>query len=253
MAILPIQLRPTFPLDEKRIEKIKRDLIWRSPRLIFGQFAARIAKSFRSAGVTHPTSLVMRCLDWWTEVDQELTSQVISYIVAESNSTQDRSIQSLVMRLKNDGHTQYSISLGRFLMLKQRIEGSLHHDGQLSERKEEIEILVDSICQEVCNEFARIAATDESLANVLTSRDPNQLDEVSDELRASHTRIMHAYSTLYDTVSQLAIDVTPLPDQRRNFDNATLDRLIENLREENEVAKSIDERIRSELPEIERR
>ena len=153
MSVLPIDLRPTFPLDEDRIQRMKRDLIWRSPRLIVGQALGRIAASLKAAGINAETSLVNRCLDWWSDLEQELTAKVIRQLVTESNLEQDDSIRTMIRHLEQVGRTQYAISLGRVLLLKQHIEHGLHHDGELTDRKAEIERLVDSICQEVCNEL----------------------------------------------------------------------------------------------------
>ncbi len=239
-------------MDESRIQRMKREIIWRSPRLIFGQALGRLAKSLQLAGFDSETSLINRSLDWWSGVDQDLTVQVMRRLVAESNVDQDDSIQAMIRHLERSGQVQYAISLGRVLLLKQHIERGLHRDGTLTKRKEEIEILVDSICQEVCNEIFRIADSDERLAKVLTSRDPQQLDDASDELKARHSRIMHAYTTLHDTATQLAIEAEPVPQNAGGkLENAVLDRLIENLREENELTKAVDNRIRNELPEVE--
>ncbi len=255
MAVLPIQLRPTFPLDERRIQRMKRDLIAKSPRLIFGQCAAFVADRLLAAGFGAEGGLLRKWLDQWSNLDNELTAQVVRHLVAESNMKQDDVIRGMISRLKIDGHVQYSISLGRILLLKQHIEQGLHRNGVMSERKEEIEILVDSICQEVCNELFRIAEIDEGFAKVLTSREPKLLDESTESLKASHERIMHAYATLYDTASQLAVEAKPMDaDSAKipNVDGPVLDRLIENLREENEMAKTIGDRIRKELPDIDR-
>ena len=255
MAVLPIQLRPTFPLDERRIQGMKRDLIVQSPRLVLGQCAAFVADKLLTAGFGSERGLLRTWLDKWASLDDELTARVVQRLVAESNIDQDDAIRGMIGRLKQSGHAQYSISLGRLLLLKQHIEQGLHRNGVMSDRKEEIEILVDSICQEVCNELYRIAEADEELAKVLTSRDPKLLDEATEDLKSSQKRIMHAYATLYDTASQLAIEAKPMkvPEVgKKNVDGPVLDRLIENLREENEMAKTIGDRIRKELPDIDR-
>jgi len=257
MAVLPIHLRPTFPLDERRIQGMKRDLIVQSPRLIFGQCAAFVADRLLAAGFGSNQGVLRTWLDKWSSLDDELTARVVRRLVAESNADQDDAIYGMIGRLKQSGYAQYSISLGRLLLLKQHIEQGLHRNGVMSDRKEEIEILVDSICQEVCNELYRIAESDAELAKVLTSRDPKRLDETTEKLKASQKRIMHAYATLYDTASQLAIEAKPLSGSSvgvtsSTMDGPVLDRLIENLREENEMAKAIGERIRTELPDIDR-
>lgn len=250
MAVTPIQLRPTFPLDERRIQRMKRELIAQSPRLVWGQFVAYVAGKLRSAGFGSERGLIQNWLDWWANEEQELTARVVGRLVTQSNIDQDEAIHGMIRRLQNNGHVPYAISLGRILLLKQHIERGLHRNGVLSERKEQIEVLVDSICQEVCNELYLISDADEELAVVLTSRDPKRLEAANEELRDRQSRIMHSYATLHDTASHLAVEAEPVTSEITRIENSVLDRLIENLREENEIAKTIDDRIRTELPKL---
>ncbi len=177
---------------------------------------------------------------------------VLRGLIDESNRAQDAEIETLIDGLRQAGHAQYAISLSRFLLLKQHVEGQLHRDGRLTKRKEEVERLVDSLFREVCLQFQQLTHWKNRLGTVLTSRDPQALADLTERTNAGHERIMQAYATLFETSAQLGVLVSPgsaRSEPRREI--AELDRLIEHLREENDIARTVDERIRRELPSLE--
>ena len=247
MPVIPIRLSPTFPLDAAEIRKLKRQLIWRSPRLLAMRTFANLA------GVLLPRSdFASDMKASWTESDDELTARVVQGLIARSNAGQDEKIRQLMRNLNGVGKWQYAISLGKILMLKQHIESDLHRDSRLTERKKEIEILVDSLCQEVCQEIYEIANLNDQLSEILVSGEQSRLDELTERVSKGHSRIMQSYSTLAGTANKLTVVLEPgteRPDaaQRKTSE---LDRLIEVLREENEVAQAVDRRMRDELPEL---
>lgn len=247
MPVIPIQLRPTFPLDEAKIRRLKREMIWRSPGLLAKRAIANVLHA-----IAPTTDFSKDLVASWQERDAELTARVVHEMIAESNKSQDEEIRKLVYNLNGVGKWQYAISLGKFLLLKQHIETSLHKNNKLTDRKQEIEKLVDSLCQETCQEIFEIATESDQLANVLTSGDQTRLDEFSARVSTGHSRMMHAYATLSSTAERLEILMEPgteRPDatQRKQSE---LDRLIQVLREENEVSQAVDQRIRDELPRI---
>jgi len=190
--------------------------------------------------------------DAWNEMEEELTARVVRQLVNESNVSQDEEIRKLMRNLNGVGKWQYAISLGKILLLKQRIESDLHRGSKLTERKKEVEILVDSMCNEVCQEIFDIAQLNDQLSEILTSGDQGRLDELTDRVSTGHTRIMRAYATLSGTSEKLTDVLEPgteRPDvtQRKKSE---LDRLIEVLREENEVSQAVQQRMRDELPDV---
>lgn len=247
MVVVPIKLRPTFPLDAQRIKRLKEITIWGSMKLLAIRTAATLAEPLRPKSGPL-ASIVLR----WQQLDTELTAAVVQKLIYDSNLEQDRRIRSMVHNLEQSGKYQYSISLGKFLLLKQHIERELHRRGELSERKLEIEKLVDSIAQEVCNEIHGIANLDDAMAQILTSNNHNELNAMSDKVNAAHARIMHAYATLTETAEQLpassAIRQSSQGRGNKIDDMPVLDRLIENLKEENQLTKTVNERIQRELP-----
>ncbi len=256
-AHLPvIELIPTFPLDADRIRKLKRQRIWNSPRLLTSWMAAGICRTIQGLGWVSQTSglhrLTEQVLARWRDLEDDLTLAVLRGLIDESNRSQDAAIQTLIDGLRRAGHAEYAIGLSRFLLLKQHVEGQLHRDGRVTERKEEVEQLVDSLFREVCREFQQLTHWHRQLAAVLTSRDPQALADLTRRTGDGHRRVMQAYATLYETSEQLGVLVSPGADRyEASQEAAELDRLIEHLREENVIARTVDERLRTELPSME--
>ena len=247
MPVIPIQFKPTFPLDEVRIRKMKRQAIWKSAKMLTVRAVANFTKK-----VFPDSDLARDAGDAWNEMEEELTARVVRQLVNESNVSQDEEIRKLMRNLNGVGKWQYAISLGKILLLKQRIESDLHRSSKLTERKKEVEILVDSMCNEVCQEIFDIAHLNDQLSEILTSGDQNRLDELTDRVSTGHSRIMRAYATLSGTSEKLTDVLQPGTErpgvtQRKKSE---LDRLIEVLREENEVSQAVEQRMRDELPDV---
>lgn len=246
MPVIPIQFKPTFPLDDARIRKMKRKAIWKSAKMLTVRAVANVTKR-----LFPKSDLARDAGDAWKEMEEELTARVVRQLVNESNVSQDEEIRKLMRNLNGVGKWQYAISLGKILMLKQHIEADLHRGSKLTERKKEVEILVDSMCNEVCQEIFDIAQLNDQLAEVLTSGDQSRLDDLTDRVSTGHTRIMRAYATLAGTSEKLTDVLQPGTErpgvtQRKKSE---LDRLIEVLREENEVSHAVQQRMR-ELPDV---
>ena len=252
-----IELTPTFPIDSRRLRKLKRQRLWNSPRLLASWVAAGICRTIQGLGWVSEHSglhrLTQQVLARWTDLEDDLTLTVLRSLIDESNRSQDREIQTLIDGLRDTGQAEYAIGLSRFLLLKQHVEGQLHRDGRVTSRKEEVERLVDSLFREVCREFQQLTHLQGQLAGVLTSRDPQALAELTRRSSAGHKRVMQAYATLFETSEHLGVLVSPGEDQTKaGQEAAELDRLIEHLREENTIARTVDERLRTELPAVER-
>lgn len=257
-ALAPIRLRPTFPLDGVRIRQMKRQALWRLPRLWLPWLTAQFASLF-DTGETPAHSgfgrLTHAAIQYWQDLDSELTADVVRKLIADSNCDQDRQLVQQIGQLRTRGSRQYAISMGKFLLLKQHVERQLHGDGEFNERKQSIESLVDSLCSEVCQKLFRLAQLEEQLADILTSRDPNQLTRLQELRGAGHRSVLDAYASLYDTAQHLNILVKPGREapHRKEDDLAALDRLIAVLRDEHDLARKVHDRIRRELPQEEDR
>ena len=233
---------------------MKRKALWNTPKLWLPWLAATFANLFSVGKDTENkgwNNLMSSAIQYWKDLDNNLTADVVRELLHESNRHQDARLTGLIDQLHASGSSQYAISIGKFLLLKQQIEQQLHAEGELTERKQNIERLVDSLCSEVCQQIQRLALLDGRLAEVLTSREPESLERLSELRVAGHRRVLEAYGSLYDTAQNLYMLVRPgreRPDQSED-DLVVLDRLISVLREEHELSKKVHERIRQELPQ----
>lgn len=253
-GIMPtrFRLQPTFPLDENQIRLRKLKLILQSPATgisLIGAFVLGKIAGFGWPGVATLLGAASAGLfTYWKKKNDELDNRAISELVRESNLAQDSELLRITTALRQSGHTQYSNSLGRFVLLKQRIEDRLHQDGEITNKKKEIEVLVDSICVGVCDELTELATLERRLTDVLTSGDRTELQSLSKRQTECHNRVMHAYTTLSHTAGKIDEMLRPSvqPAEIRREESRVLDRLIEELKEENEVTIRVQERLREE-------
>jgi hypothetical protein len=121
--------------------------------------------------------------------------------------------------------------------VKQRVESELHQAAHLAIFAEEVEKAVDGICAEVCREITGLCDRESSLGELLTSRDEDRLDRLESARRDSHASILHAYTTLYQTQSEL-IGFKPEVRSVARVESGTerrLPELIRDLRDEAET------------------
>ena len=239
---------PTFPIDAQRIRRRKILHVIKSPITSAGIIAALLGTVFmgwRMPGLLGLMGAAAAGLTaFWKSRSASLESLAIHDLVRESNVEQDTELLRVITHLRQRGHHQYAISLGKFLMIKQRIEHDLHQDGSLTPKKKEIESLVDSLCAAICDELTQATNVDQRVAKVLTSGDRQELDKLNEERMFFYDRIMRAYDSLYQTHARLHFILSPgmaTTDVQEATD--VLDALIEQLREENHVA----ERVQDEL------
>jgi hypothetical protein len=246
------RLKPTFPLDENAIRLRKLKLVFQSPLTGISLIGALVVGKIAGFGWPGVGTLLGAAsaglFAYWKKKNDELDNGAISELVRESNLAQDSELLRITTVLRQRGHLQYSNSLGRFLLLKQRIEDRLHQDGSITNKKKEIEQLVDSICAGVCDELTELATLEKKLTDVLTSGDKTELQSLSQRQTECHNRVMHAYSTLSQTAGKIDEMLRPSvqPAEIRREESRVLDRLIEELKEENEVTARVQQRLRKE-------
>ena len=243
------RVRPTFPLDRSLISGYRRRKIMRSPLTwlalvgaagasIFSRSMPGLIASFGAAS----TALWM----FWQSRTDALEAEAIQQIITDSNKTQDEELQRIMQALQAKGQHQYAASLGKFLLLKQRIESRLHESGEITKKTQEIEVLVDSLCSSVCDQITQLTALNQKLGPVLTSNRPERLSRMHDQIGKCHERIMKAYGVLFQTARN--IDALISPSRQRNeeqkHDADVMDRLIQQLQEENEVAQAVQQRMK---------
>jgi hypothetical protein len=198
---------PTFPIDDARIRDRSRETILRSPLTWIPLAAAGVAGLALDAGIAGfvilfgvVATLVAR---YWGKRRPTLDAASLRELIGESNAAQDQELLRIICNLQAKGLPQYSLCLGRFLFLKQKIEEDVHRGQPLAVFAKEVEKGVDGICAEVCRELTRIRDREEQLGEILTSRDPGRLERLESSRRESYAAILHAYTSLYQVHAEI--------------------------------------------------
>lgn len=198
---------PTFPMDDARIRDRSREVILRSPATWLPLLAAGTAGILLDGGLTGFVLLVGATVGlvrrYWKKRQSALDAASLNQLIGESNAAQDQELKRIINSLEERGLPQYALCLGRFLLLKQKIESSLHCGPHLAVFAQEVEKGVDGICAEVCREITGIRARETQLGDVLTSRDPERLELLESTRRESHAAILHAYTALYQVHAEI--------------------------------------------------
>lgn len=244
-------LKPTFPLDAEEISERIRTKKWSHP--ITWAPALAIAGVLVMTG-TSPLGWVVAiggatlCLrEYWSRRHRQMEGNVIRELVEESNAEQDRQLTDEMDRLRRQGQIHSAIALGKFLLLKQRIEGALHQNGVVTPEVKELERIVDNLCNEVVREIHRIREIDAEFANLVTSDSPEGLLACQERRTGMLESIRQSYQTLREVLTEVMEE--ELPDHeaaaRRSSD---LEHWTTRLREETERARAIRERMDSPDP-----
>lgn len=243
-------IKPTFPIDRQRIRARMWQLVRRSPAQACALCGAYLLSLFeRPASPAGPSSVSFerdRSSSLWERKRAELESKAIQELIQESNREQDAELNRIIRTLHGGGHHQYAICLGKFALLKQHIEANLHQDGKLSQKKAEIEQLVDALCERVCYEITQLTQIESQLADVLTSPNEARLRMFTERRGECHRRLQQAYGTMNDTTERLGMMLRPgeeAIDSGAGQDFEVLDRLIERLKEENLIAQRVHEQL----------
>ncbi len=244
------RVSPTFPLDKSLIRRFRWKKILRSPvtwAVGIGVLTLGTIAGLRVPGLSFLAGVAaVGLFKFWQSKNGELEADAIQEIIRTSNAQQDAELTRIVNELHAHHQDAYATCLGKFLLLKQHIEQALHAEGKLTRRAEELEVLVDRLCSAVCSQLTQIVRVNQRLPGVLTSSNPKHLEAVQNAISDAQGRIRHAYTALYETAQSVtATD----PDTSRlitraNNDSVVMDRLIEKLREENEIAQRVKERLK---------
>lgn len=239
----PVHLTPTFPLNAREIRNLRETVIWQSPKFLAWRLLGLVGTHF--AVLSHFTQT-------WSSLEVEMSEAIREYAIKQSNARQDEAIRSLIGVLRRCDSRQYAYLLGRFLSLKQRTEAGLSNNAEMALRREDVEILVDSIMQEVCHELVRLTALQSTLIDSLTDSSPTKTEKLHDEIAKAHDRIRRAYDTLRETERQTNERETRRYETNKlePTEEKELERLIGMLREENEVSKAVHNRLRAEFSDL---
>ena len=244
-----VDLMPTYPLDVGQVHSLRETLILNSPKFLVWQLLAQLGSRF---------TLLSRFSDSWSEIEPQLSEAVVEHVIKQSNAAQNSVVHSLIQALQESQCDEYANTLGHFLRCKQSIEFALRTNRRLAPQRADVETLVDSIMQEVCNEVFLLADLQTALNDAMTTKfineDARETDVADLEKRIadSRERVGRAYGTIQETEKQTTYQQPAAPEIAEPDipESIVLDKLIDALREENDVAKTVNERMQSELPRV---
>ena len=198
---------PTFPMNDARIRERRLSRIAHSPvtsgaLVATGALGFAIGASFTGFIALYALA-VLGLRKYWEKHRTAVDAASLRELIDESNASQDAELLRIVRYLESGGLPQYALCLGRFLVLKQKIEKEIHRERHLSAFSQEIEKGIDGICAEVCREITRIREREGGLGEALTSREPERLEKLETARRESHAAILHAYTSLYQTHAEI--------------------------------------------------
>lgn len=247
---------PTFPLDDHRIRARRLERIAKSP-VTWGAVVATGGLGLAlGAGFTGFVALyalaAIALRKYWEKQRATLDAASLRDLIDESNVAQDEELRRIIGHLHSAGQPQYALCLGRFLVLKQKIEGEVHRGRHLATFAREIEKGVDGICSEVCREITRLREREGEVGEVLTSRDPDRLDRLDAARRESQAAILHAYTSLYQThagilgLGSAARTGTPV-EVKESEPGKKLNQILGDLRDEADLIVRTHARIQQSL------
>jgi hypothetical protein len=249
---------PTFPMDDVQIRDRSRETMLRSPLTWTPLLIAAVVGFALDAGAAGfvillgvTTVLVIR---YWKKQRPAVDAASLRELIGESNAAQDLELKRIIGKLESKGLPQYSLCLGRFLFLKQKIEKEVYRGKHLAIFAQEVEKGVDGICAEVCREITSIRAREEGLGEILTSRDAGRLERLETARRESHAAILHAYTSLYQVHAEI-LGLASEPTERvkaespEDLPGRRLQEILGGLRDEADVIARTHARIRRAMEE----
>ena len=165
---------------------------------------------------------------YWRKHWPEITNGFRRQAVTEHNRAQDAILKASVDELRLAKETGLAQKLDPFLLIKRQVETRLHEDGELTAQKIQLEQLVDSLCFGVRDQLQAL-----------------RLREGSDaERQTVLTQVDEAFQTLQAAVAEL--DSILGPRAVAGAGGTSLDELTRRLREETEIARRVQARLRAQ-------
>lgn len=233
-----LNLEPTFPLDKSRIDERVRELVRQDPALKnltalsavsalgAGGFIAMVSQEPVAALVVGVLAFIatqavgltrMRAQSEATATRKE--AEAIRSLIRESNrEQQSKLIQAQDDLFEKEQHG-YAAALGKFIILKDRVESNLHKDPVMTESDQKTDNLVDRICALVCEHLYDIAELDRQIPRALTSKD-SDIEELISLRSRLLVQVERAWLTMNMCV-QARTDLNRAADSRTDIHEDT--------------------------------
>lgn len=254
LADKPRDQRATFPITARATQLRKAWYILLSPitwiPTIFLLFTA-FCLDF-SLAVTCATFLVTNfgIVCYWISKNKRLEQTVIRELITESNVEQNRRLHEQATMLFDRGFNYYGSMIISFITLKKSIEGALHTDKTLSEKKQEIENLVDTIVFGASDQVTRLVNLENQLGpNTPFSIANTHRKKVAQARHELSNQLEEAFTTLTTTNDKLAMIINPahqIDTSKPTKPDCLVKSAINNLNEEQQLVERIRERLELE-------
>jgi hypothetical protein len=166
----------------------------------------------------------------WNGITEGLRRQAIE----NHNRAQNAILKAGADELRLAGAGKYAQQLEEFLAIKSKVEQRLHEDGHITAQKVQLEQLIDSLCFGVRDQLTSLALKEKK-------REPV-------DRKAALAQVDSAFETLETTVAELDTILGPTVTPGGTA-NASLEEITRRLREEAEIARRVQARLRAQEAE----
>jgi hypothetical protein len=230
-------LRSTFPLDEAAISRAALRQILTDPITwvpLVPAVAAYTIFNLPPLLALALCGLVLAAIaTYWRRHWASITEPLRRQAVTENNRAQDAILKAAADELRGARETLLAQKLDQFLGVKRQVEARLHEDGRLTPQKIQLEQLVDSLCFGVRDQLQALRAREAK-------------GEKGDRTSVLH-QVDEAFQTLQTAVSELDAILGPDASPTGACD-ASLEEVTRRLREETEIARRVQARLRAQEP-----
>ena len=234
---------PTFPVSQEKLREEKLKAITRSPLTwaVFGMAATSLLLAPNLVGLLVAAGFAAGGAVYWACRLPKLEESMVGEIIEDTNEEQNESLERGIRQLKKWDHDDYAAELSRFLEVKKRIEQTIHGHAPRTSFDENVETLVDTLCNEVSRDLFKMAdirytlkKRRKRLSDAAKQDMKNNQQELGDRVKLAHQALTQAEEQL------LQVTGRTIPDEGAN---PVLDRTIERLQEEAALAKRVRDRI----------
>ena len=241
------ELKPMFPVSEAESWAQKIKVAGRSPVTI--TTGALISLALGSSffvpwwiGVAVTGALLGGLGLYWKKQFPLLRERVRQSLIKRSNDSQNRSLSKGEEQLRDWKCYDLADELRKFRDLKKKAETGVSQLGTVTSMSENVESLVDTLCNEVSRDLFKIA----DLRYTLRKRSRRLGEETKKGMKQDEgeltARISLAYEALASTVAQFQSQGAVSAESSAG-DNKVLDTAIEKLKSEAELARRVRERV----------
>jgi hypothetical protein len=227
--------RSTFPLNESAIRRKALSTIMTDP-ITWVPLVPAVA-AYTIFDVPAPVSLGFGALVlggvgmYWRKQWDGVTDALRRKAIADHNRAQDAILKAAADDLRLNGGAAYANRLEQFLAVKRQVESRMHEDGAMTAQKIQIEQLIDALCFGVRDQLAALATKERN-------REPV-------DRKAALAQVDTAFETLQSTAAELDTILGPGAPPA-NATDASLAEITNRLREEGEIARRVQARLRAE-------